>query len=543
MFQYQISCKNPASQYLQIQVKIPVSFPGKVKLQLPIWRAGRYFPSNYAQFVRNFSVHFEGEEFIPFYKGNKSLWVIEVEKSGNYEVQYEFFAGTMDAGSSWVDDQQVYINLVNCCMEISGTRPYSYDFKFKLPYPIQVCTLPEKREQTYFANNFQEVADSTILASKEITHWKFKIGDYRFHCWLQGEIHFEKEDFLNSLKKVATSQLKDFGVFPEPEYHFIFQLLPYQHYHGVEHRRGTVITYGPAEKLKHNKHLMELLGVSSHELYHAWNVCRIRPKELLPYDFSTENYTTFGWILEGITSYMGDLFLLKSGVISIKEYSKKLQNTIQRVSEDFGWRNSNILESSFDTWVDGYHVSAPDRKQNIYANGALIALGIDLMLLANGSSLTEVMQKAWVRYGKNNRGYHDFSFWNLISQELTNQEENDFYSTYIAGNQSIIPYLKDKLPTLGLHLEEKTDGDFLRNSLGLIVKDSKIKKIHPDSFAYQVLMLGDEIKSTNPDGSLEIYRLNGSVNHVKIENSKMEFFPTYHIQVSKDTPLREAWLN
>ncbi|TFV92200.1 M61 family peptidase [Algoriphagus kandeliae] len=541
MFQYQISCKNPASQYLQIQVKIPVSYPGKVKLQLPIWRAGRYFPSNYAQFVRNFSVRFENES-MPFFKKNKSLWAIEVEKSGTYEVFYEFFAGTMDAGSAWVDDQQIYLNLVNCCMEISGTRHFSYEFQFKLPYPIRVCTLPEKRERTYFANNFQEVADSTLLASKDVIHWKFAVDDYTFHCWIHGAIHFEKQEFLDALKRIAISQIKDFGVFPELEYHFLFQLLPYQHYHGVEHKRGTVITYGPAEKLKQKKHLMELLGVSSHELYHAWNVCRIRPKDLLPYDFSSEDHTTAGWILEGITSYMGDLYLLKSGVVSIQDFAKKIQNTIQRVSEDFGWRNSSILESSFDTWVDGYHASAPDRKQNIYANGALIALGIDLMLLANGSSLAAVMQKAWIRFGKNNRGYHESSFWNLILLELSTGVENDFYTTYISGKNSIIPYLKENLPSLGLNLEERFEDDFLRNTLGIIVKDSEIKKIHPDSFAYQVLMLGDQIKSINTNGTLDIYRLNGVDHHFNIKKSENQFFPTYHIQVSKATPIREAWL-
>ncbi|MCS5491991.1 M61 family peptidase [Algoriphagus limi] len=542
MFQYQISCKNPASQYLQIQIKIPVSYPGKVKLQLPIWRAGRYFPSNYAQFVRNFSVRFENES-VPFFKKNKSLWVIEVEKSGIYKVHYEFFAGTMDAGSAWVDDQQVYLNLVNCCMEISGTRIYPYEFQFKLPYPIRVCTLPERMDRTYSVRNFQEVADSTILACKEITHWKFSVEEYTFHCWIHGAIHFEKQEFLDALKKIAISQIKDFGVFPENEYHFIFQLLSYQHYHGVEHRRGTVITYGPAEKLQQKKHFIELLGVSSHELYHAWNVCRIRPKDLLPYDFSSENYTTAGWILEGITSYMGDLYLLKSGVISTQDYAKKIQSTIQRVSEDFGWRNSSILESSFDTWVDGYHASAPDRKQNIYANGALIALGIDLMLLANGSSLAAVMQKAWIRFGKNNRGYQEHTFWNLVAQELpTISEERDFYTTYIAGKNSIIPYLIEKLPSLGLNLEEKFEDDFLRNTLGVIVKDSEIKKIHPDSFAYQVLILGDKVKSVNKDGSLEIHRLNGENHHFKIKKSEKRFFPTYHIHASKATALREVWL-
>ncbi|NVJ87586.1 MAG: M61 family peptidase [Algoriphagus sp.] len=543
MFQYQISCKNLASQYLQIHLQIPVTFPGKVKLQLPIWRAGRYFPSNYAQNIRNFSVRFEDQSIIPFYKKDKSLWVFEAEKLGKYEVSYEFFAGNMDAGSAWVDEQQVYLNLVNCCMEVFGTRPFGYQFKFKLPHRIRVCTLPEKNGDLYYASNFQEVADSTLLASKEITHWKFSIENLLFHCWIHGEIHFDQKNFLDSLKKIAISMIRDFGEFPEKEYHFILELLPYEHYHGVEHRRGTVITYGAAETLKQKNHLLQLIGVCSHELYHAWNVCRIRPKAILPYDFSKENYTIDGWILEGITSYMGDLYLLKAGVISLAEYLEKLQKTIQRVSEDFGWRNSSILDSSFDTWVDGYHQSAPDRKQNIYANGALIALAIDLKLTSQGSSLSEIMKKAWIRFGKNNRGYSSHSFWRIVAKETQILEVEGFYNQYITGKNSILPFLMENLPIIGIELKENFGNDSIRNEMGILQKESIIKKIHPDSFAYQILMIGDKISSLSKDGALEISRINGSTHHIRIKKSNLRFFPDYQLLIEDPTPEREHWMS
>lgn len=134
-----------------------------------------------------------------------------------------------------------------------------------------------------------------------------------------------KNFFLDQFNAFSSKLIHDFGEFPEPEYHFIFQLLPYPHYHGVEHRRGTVITFGPAVNLADPAQMEELLGVSCHELYHAWNVCRIRPKELLPYDFSKEAYTKAGLLLEGVTTYMGDLYLLKSGVYDLPPISNILK--------------------------------------------------------------------------------------------------------------------------------------------------------------------------------------------------------------------------
>ncbi|WP_373400761.1 hypothetical protein [Algoriphagus halophilus] len=225
------------------------------------------------------------------------------------------------------------------------------------------------------------LVDSTLLASNNVQHWTYVSTGSLFHIWIQGTIHFDIKAFLDNFQKFTDTQIKDFGEFPESQYHFIFQLLPYKHYHGVEHQKGTVITLGPAKDLVENLKMEDLLGVSSHELYHAWNVCRIRPKELLPYDFSKETYTQAGWLLEGITTYMGDLYLLKSGVYSLEVFLKQIESTLQREVNNLGWKNQNILESSFDLWLDGYQPGIPDRKVNIYTHGSLICFCLDLLLI------------------------------------------------------------------------------------------------------------------------------------------------------------------
>ena len=102
------------------------------------------------------------------------------------------------------------------------------------------------------------------------------------------------------------------------EYYFLFQITPYAAYHGVEHQRSTVILLGPSYAI-FNKDYDKLLGISSHELYHTWNVKTIRPHDMLPYDYSQENYTEMGYVTEGVTTYMGDRTLYESGVFSEKE--------------------------------------------------------------------------------------------------------------------------------------------------------------------------------------------------------------------------------
>ena len=108
------------------------------------------------------------------------------------------------------------------------------------------------------------------------------------------------------------AQLSYFGSFPVPSYHFLYLFPDRDVRHGVEHEDSTVIALGPAERVRSKEGYMEIIGIASHELYHAWNVKRIRPAEWMPYDFANACPSELGYIAEGVTTYMGDLFLFEA---------------------------------------------------------------------------------------------------------------------------------------------------------------------------------------------------------------------------------------
>lgn len=548
MINYKISCSNPASQFLEIELTLQNPPKEEILLQLPAWRAGRYQLANYAQNIRKFSVMDDQENPIPFKKITKDLWAIYPSMGQNILVSYEYWAGKMDAGSAWIDDQQVYANLVNCCFEVLGQSEQEIEVYLNLPeYTEQLTTLIPSGTSRWKAHNYQMLADSTILVAKSITHWTYQIKTTLFHIWIHGEVHFDKQLFINRFEAFSRRLIEDFGEFPEEEYHFIFQLLSYAHYHGVEHRRGTVITFGPAQTLKNPLQMEELLGVSCHELYHAWNVCRIRPNELLPYDFSKETYTQTGLILEGITTYMGDLYLLKSGVYDFPTYLKHLQKLIERESRQFGWKNYTILESSHDLWLDGYVSGIPDRKVNIYSRGALLALGIDLMLIKNGSSLSQIMKIFWEKFGKPFIGYEWQDFEKLIFGSFSDPEEiQAYFSDYLYGNQDIFPKLKNLLSGLGLEFCEKTGDNKLLHSYGILTNpESLITQIHPEAKAYNNLMVNDKIlnyhfQATDEFLFLEIDRL-GRKLEINLPKEIRNFYPEIHLVQFKQTTNFELW--
>lgn len=520
----------------------------KVTLQMPSWRPGRYQLADYAQNVRFFQLRDSTKNPIAFEKESKNQWVFLVKKGQDYFINYEYYAAKMDAGSCWVDENQIYLNFVNCCMEVLNFPDLNYELSFDLNPKFSIATtLTPNGVSKFRASNFQELADSSLLASENLIHWEYQIGKTQFNCWFNGEIYFSKEQFLEMFGRFSKRQIEDFGEFPESQYHFIFQILPYPHYHGVEHRKGTVITFGPAESLADPSQMDELLGVSSHELYHAWNVCRIRPAELLPYDFSKETYTNAGWILEGITTYMGDLYLLKSGVYTLETYLKHLEKIINREAQNLGWKNHTILESSMDLWLDGYQAGIPDRKVNIYSHGALICFCLDIILMRGSEgTLATVMKAAWEKFGRKNQGYSQQTFWFLFLEiALDKKDFKLFYEKFISGKEDLLEKVKTLIPLLGLELISDLKINPLASKVGILTSNGKITKIHPESTAYKTLMIGDEISFSLSEKSveLEIKRSTGHLIRSTIEFSDQTFFPSYLLKRNAETDLRIKWMS
>lgn len=491
---YLIYRKKIPSQFINLELTLECKKGESVQLQLPSWRPGRYELANYAQKLRSMKVFAKDEELV-LHKITKDLWHYTALQSGDHLIQYEYHASQMGAGGSWSDDEQLYLNFINFIFQIKGRDDEAIQVQLILPSDYKMATaLPMMKNFILEAEGFQHLVDSPVIASATLKHDQFQIGHTIFHLWFQGKVHFDIHQLKEHFKRFTAKQIEAFEDFPASAYHFLFQLLPYKHYHGVEHQFSTVITLGPAKELETKKDLDQLVGVSSHELYHFWNVCRIRPKELLPYDFSKEAYFDSGVVAEGVTTYMGDLFLLKSGYLSLEKYLKKLEKLINREFENFGWKNQSISESSLDLWLDGYKPGIPDRKVNIYNRGALISLCMDLILLEHGSSLSEIMKRMWFNFGKKEIGYTLCDYQMLIGQALNDEKmAENFFHKYVFGKEDLLPLLQAQLESLGILLKEKERKD-LESRFGLITDaNGNIISIHPESPAYHHLMIGDTL--------------------------------------------------
>lgn len=545
---YHISQQNPASHFIQISLTLNCQAGESVQLQLPSWRPGRYETANYAQFIRSLDVLFNGDK-ISCVKMTKDLWIFNAVAEGNYEINYEFFARQMDAGGSWSDPYQLYLNFINFAFEIKHREKEKIAIVLHVPDHYQVATaLPSQKILEFLAQDFQHLVDSPLIASPDLNHLTYQVNDIRFHLWIQGEVVFQTDHLLDTFESFTKRQIEAFNDFPANDYHFLFQLLPYTHYHGVEHKYSTVITFGSANSLSDQEKLDNLVGVSSHELYHFWNVCRIRPKELLPYDFSKEAYFNSGFVAEGVTTYFGDIYLLRSGYYTLERYLTKLQKMINREFESFGWKNQSIAASSMDLWLDGYKVGIPEKKVSIYNRGALISLCLDLILIGKGSSLEVTMREMWARFGQLGQGYTLEDFEGIISKQVNETDWiRDFFRSYVYGVNDILPSLIEQLELVGIRLESSPRENELESYYGLLLDSGKkLTKIHPEAPAYRMVMIGDIVTDVIPkeEGITCHIDRHGKILQFDVPKTSSIYYQNYTLLVDQGNYIqRDHWMD
>lgn len=272
---YQFHIQNPNQQYVQITVETVAIEPNPI-IQLPAWRPGRYELGNFAKNVKGFKV-FNGQgKRVGFKKLTKDSWKLDVAQGEKIKIEYAYYANLLNAGSTFLDASQLYVNPVNCCVYQKGEEHEPLTVQLHIPEHWKYAGSMKQVDGLLIASNFDELADSPFICSPTLQHNSYTSGETTFHMWFQGITKPDWDRLIEDFKKFTDKQIEKFSEFPVDEYHFLFHILPHKAYHGVEHCKSTVICLGPSYEVYQSLY-KELLGVSSHELYHTWNVKAIRP--------------------------------------------------------------------------------------------------------------------------------------------------------------------------------------------------------------------------------------------------------------------------
>ncbi|MBN8703672.1 MAG: M61 family metallopeptidase [Bacteroidetes bacterium] len=550
---YRFSSQNPNSHYIDIEFSFDNTSKDTIDIHLPAWRPGRYELGNFAKNVQAWKAFDDKGNELLFSKIAKDTWRVTTANAKKIVVKYNYYAAEINAGSSYLDSKQLYVNPVNCCLYVQDKINEPCTLALDIPADYKVASSLKKiSSNLYEAADFHEMADSPFIASNSLQHNMFVMDGVEFHLWFQGECKPNWTKLINDFFIFTNEQLLTLKEFTCEAYHFFFQILPVKFYHGVEHVKSTVIALGPSYKLMEDELYESLLGVSSHELFHSWNIKTIRPAEMLPYNYKQENYSRLGFVYEGVTTYYGDLMLFRGGVFSEQQFFKNFGVAIQRHLDNFGRFNLSVADSSFDTWLDGYVPGVPYRKTSIYDEGSIIAFVTDVLIRnhSNGKhSLDDVVRYLYTEFAKKNRGYNDDDYKNTVAKFAT-ISLNDFFEKYVYTAASYDSIITMALDYIGCELSIAKSKKYYEAHYGIKVVDNgatvKVAAIYPNSIAYNsgvsmqdeiVAINGMAIKNDFADWAkyfgkrkitLQINR-NGEFVSIELTPTSEEYYKTYTI--------------
>jgi predicted metalloprotease with PDZ domain len=505
---YHISSHQPYKHFLNIRLTFQVKASEEIHLQLPSWRPGRYELGNFAKNIRNFTAYNEKGEIIESRKVSKDCWELSpVTQNQKIVVEYEYYANIVNAGSCFVDDYLFYVNPIQCCMFLKGQENEALTLEVDIPESYKI-SLPESllKDGIYHFFDFDSLVETPFMASEKLFNLAYSVKGYDFRIWFEGVNQVPEEKILKDFIAFTEYQLNCFGTLPVNEYDFLFILTPFKSYHGVEHTANTVITLGPADKVFEEKGYYDFLHISSHELYHCWNIKNIRPKVMKPYDYTQENYSNLGFIYEGLTTYMGDLILWESGVFSDTDMEKSVNSWLDRHFNNFGHENYSVAQSSWDTWLDGYELGIPNRKVSIYQDGALCMFMMDALIRKNSdgkNTLHHFIDNLYKSSKIQEEGYSEKDILNEL-RALGGDEVLEVWNNYIYGTLDYRIGLKPAFEVFNWEWKEEKKDSLWEGTLGIqiikVEKGYRVVKCIDNSVAdLHKIAVGDVILMTEAE--------------------------------------------
>jgi predicted metalloprotease with PDZ domain len=411
---YRLSFPEPHHRWMQVEIEFRDVLPAPLDLQMSRSSPGRYALHEFAKNVFDVTVTDAEGRPLAVSRPNPHQWRVEAP-GGAVRVRYRVFGDRVDGTYLAVDSTHAHINMPSALMWARGLEERPATVRFEPPagteWRVATQLFPGADAWTFAAPNLQYLMDSpTEFGAFELR--TFTVTDGRSTPTIRIAMHHDGSDaeldaFAADVEKMVRASRTVFGEYAPFEnntYTFIADYLPWANGDGMEHRNSTILTSAASLRTQRD----DLLGTVSHEFFHSWNVERIRPRTLEPFNFADTNMTGELWLAEGFTNYYGPLILRRAGLLSDADFAAEMGGQINTVLTAPGRQVRTLEEMSrFAPFVDA--AAAIDRTSfdntfiSYYTWGASVGIGLDLALRerSNGAvTLDHFMRRLWEDFGK-----------------------------------------------------------------------------------------------------------------------------------------------
>jgi predicted metalloprotease with PDZ domain len=401
---YTLRFPAPQTNYVEVEAIVPTDGRPSIELMMAVWTPGSYLIREYERNVEAVKAS-ASSRALPIEKTVKNRWRIATSGAREVTVSYRVYSHEMTVRSNWVEADFAMLNGAPTYLTLveSGARPHDVRLELPAAWKTSVTGMPDApggAPHHYRAPDYDTLVDSPIVAGNPAIH-RFSV-DGKSHLLVdvgEGGV-FDGVRAARDLERIVQTDKQLWGSLPYDKY-VVFNLLVSAS-GGLEHKNSVMLMASRWATGTREKYL-GWLSLASHEYFHLWNVKRLRPIELGPFDYEHENYPRSLWISEGLTDYYADLQLARAGLYTSGEYLRELSNAIRTLQTTPARLQQTAEMASFDAWIKQYRPDDNTVNSTIsyYTKGAVLGFVLDARIRAatnDAKSLDDVMRLAFARY-------------------------------------------------------------------------------------------------------------------------------------------------
>ena len=467
----------PRTHYFKVRLsltRLSTEHPDTLEFSMPAWTPGSYLVRDFAKNVRGVRAYdSDTGRSLKVTKKDKSTWAVHRSSACSLSFEYEVYAFEPTVDTSYLDQRHAVVNGASIFVYPAGISNQPSVLRVVRHEPWNVISTGLKMASSDSKSWSFEAADYDVLIDSPI-----EIGNQEVHTFVEGGTKYEVSIFdpftldnarlVEDLKKIVHHSAAVFRLVPFERYVFLIDVTS-DSSGGLEHLNSTLCTYSYLATRSETEYRRSL-GLFSHEFFHAWNVKRMRPEGLGPFDYSREVYTRSLWVAEGLTSYYGELLLRRSNILSVEEYLDSLCDSINQMISLPGSRWQSAEEGSFDSWIKHYrrNETDPNSQLSYYTQGTVIGALLDLQIRRNtgcAKTLDDVMREVYKgTYLEKAAGYTEEEF-QKVCEEIGGEGISEIFERRVRGRE-LVDYSR-YLSYAGLKLSPKQKPSEVTGFLGL----------------------------------------------------------------------------
>jgi predicted metalloprotease with PDZ domain len=504
---YQLRMPKPQNHYFEVEMTLSDFKEKQLDIKMPVWAPGSYLVREFSKNVNLVRAFDDKGKEIQVQKKKKNTWTISTDGNKKIRVKYEVYSFELSVRTPFLDLTHGFVSGSGVFMYVEGYKdkkgileviPHSSFKTITTALPKAAISVQKDGSQTFEFLNYDQLVDCPIEIGNQ-TVFDFMASGTKHTVAMYGEAFYDIESLKIDMTKIIDAETAIFGSNPNKDYVFIVHNVV-EGQGGLEHANSCVLsvnrwTYSGSE-------YRNFLNLVAHEYFHLWNVKRIRPIELGPFDYDQENYTTLLWVMEGFTSYYDELILRRAGYYTKEEILAKIQSSVNYVEGSVGARVQPVAHASFDAWIKAYRPTenSANTSMTYYSRGTILGAVFDAMIIANSKGkqgldhfMKHLLQKFYIEM---NRGFTEVEFKSEL-EKFVGKNLDDFFKNYIHGTE-VIPYAEifDKI---GVSVKDVTT---FKPSFGAAVREENgkimVKSIRANSCAEDAgISVGDEIIGCN----------------------------------------------